>query len=91
MIGEIIVLAILTLYLRSRGQSLRDLGLWRPAPVRGWIAAALFTALFLWLTFAGALRGHTVLAEMSFFHIYNSLVAGLSQGSWRRYFFAASS
>jgi len=80
MLGELVVLLVLIVFLRSRGLSLRDLGIWQHAPARGWIIAAVITALYLWMTFAAVLRGQAPLGEASFFHIYNSLVAGLVAG-----------
>jgi membrane protease YdiL (CAAX protease family) len=86
MLGEIVVLILLVQYLRGRGRSLRDLGLWKPSPARGWIFAAIVTALYLWMTFA-MLRGHTALGEISVFHIYNSLAAGIVAGFVEEIFF----
>lgn len=87
MIGEIIVVSLLILFLRGRKQSLRDLGLWRFAPLRGWVVAILFTAIFLWLTFTSVLRGHAPLTEVSLFHVYNSLIAGIVAGFVEEIFF----
>lgn len=85
-VGELIVIALLIVYLGRRGHSLRDFGLWRAAPVHGWIIASLVTAIFVWVTF-GALRGHAALTEVSVFHIYNSLLAGLVAGFVEESFF----
>ncbi len=79
-LGEILALILLLVYLRRRGKSLSDLGWGKSAPLRGWLLAALFTALYLWMTFAAVLRGGAALSEMSLFHIYNALVAGLVAG-----------
>jgi membrane protease YdiL (CAAX protease family) len=87
MLGEIVVLILLVQYLRGRGRSLRDLGLWKTSPARGWIFAAIVTALYLWMTFAMALRGHSALGEISVFHIYNSLAAGIVAGFVEEIFF----
>jgi CAAX protease family protein len=87
MLGEIVVLILLVLYLRRRGRSLRDLGLWKTSPARGWILAAIFTGLYLWMTFAAVLRGRTALGEFSVFHIYNSLAAGIVAGFVEEIFF----
>jgi membrane protease YdiL (CAAX protease family) len=86
-LGEAIVLALLILFLRIRGRSLRDLGLWQPSPLRGWILAAVMTALYVWIVFTSELRGHAGTTEVSAFHIYNSLVAGLSAGIVEEMFF----
>lgn len=87
MAGEIVVLVLLVLFLQSHGRSLRDLGLWHAAPLRGWLLAAVFTALYLWMTFAAVLRGHAGLGEISLFHLYNSLVAGVVAGFVEEIFF----
>lgn len=87
MFSELVVLLLLIGYLRSRRRSLQDLGLWQPAPFRGWVVATVFTALYLWLTFTGVLRGHAALGEVSLFHIYNSLLAGVVAGSVEEIFF----
>jgi membrane protease YdiL (CAAX protease family) len=87
MLGEILVLLLLVLYLRGRGRSLRDLGLRKTSPARGWILAAIFTGLYLWMTFAAVLRGHAALGEISVFHIYNSLAAGIVAGFVEEIFF----
>lgn len=80
MVSEIIVLILLVLYLRRRGVRLRQIGLWAPAPARGWIAAAAVAALFIWFNLALPLRGQRSLTELSLFHIYNSLMAGVTAG-----------
>jgi len=86
-IGEIVLLILLVLWLRWHGRSLRDLGLWRASPLRGWIVGAIFTGLYLASTFLGPLRGHAALGEVSFFHIYNALIAGVVAGSVEEIFF----
>jgi CAAX protease family protein len=87
MLSEIVVLIILLRYLRRRGVRLRQLGLWAPSPARGWIAAAAVAALFVWFNLALPLRNEANLAEVSLFHIYNSLVAGLTAGFVEEIFF----
>jgi len=86
-LGEIILLFLLVYFLHGKGRSLRYLGLWRASPLRGWIVAAVVTALYLAATLMGALRGHAVLAEFSIFHIYNSLTAGITAGFIEEFFF----
>jgi membrane protease YdiL (CAAX protease family) len=85
--SEIIVLVLLLVYLRRRGVRLRQLGLWAPSPARGWIAAAGVAALFIWFNLALPLRGQPNLTELSLFHIYNSLAAGLTAGFVEEIFF----
>lgn len=91
MAGEILVLILLILFLRQSGVSLRQLGLWTPSPARGWIAAAAVAALFIGFNLALPLRGQKGLSEVSLFHIYNSLTAGIVAGFVRKSSFAASS
>jgi uncharacterized protein len=86
-LGEIAALALLILFLRIRGRSLRDLGLWQESPLRGWIIAVAMTALYVWVVFTSVLRGHAGTTEVSAFHIYNSLIAGLSAGIVEETFF----
>jgi len=85
-VGEIVVLILLVLFLGVHGRSLRELGLWQASPLRGWIVASVFSLLYLGITMAG-LRGHTALTEVSAFHIYNSLAAGISAGFIEEIFF----
>ena len=85
--SEILVLVLLLVYLRRRGVRLRQIGFWIPAPARGWIAAAAVAALFIWFNLALPLRGQRNLAELSLFHVYNSLVAGLTAGFVEEIFF----
>lgn len=80
MIAEIIVLILLVLFLRRCGVSLRQIGLWAPSPARGWIAALLVAALFIGFNLALPLQGQKHLGEVSLFHIYNSLLAGVGAG-----------
>jgi membrane protease YdiL (CAAX protease family) len=80
MISEIVVLALLLFYLKRRGIGLRQIGLWTSSPARGWIAAAIVAGLFIWFNLAFPLRNERNLAEVSLFHIYNSLTAGLIAG-----------
>lgn len=87
MVSEIVVLVLLLLYLRRRGVRLGQLGLWAPSPARGWIAATAVAALFIWFNLALPLRGQSSLAELSLFHIYNSLLAGLTAGFVEEIFF----
>jgi uncharacterized protein len=86
-LGELAVLAFLILFFRLRGRSLRDLGLWQASPLRGWVLAALMTALYVWVVFMSVLRGQAGTTEISAFHIYNSLAAGLSAGLVEEIFF----
>ena len=80
MIAEIGVLLVLVLLLRRRGVALRSLGLWRPAPMIGWIVAGLVAALFLGFNLALPLRAERNLAEVSLFHIYNAVAAAFVAG-----------
>lgn len=80
MLSEIVVLALLVLYLKLRGIGLRQLGLWVRAPARGWIAATVVAGLFIWFNLALPLRNQQNLTEVSLFHIYNSLTAGVVAG-----------
>lgn len=87
MLGEVIVLIFLVLYLRGQDRTLRDLGLWKTSPTRGWILAGIVAGLYLWMTFAAVLRGQVEVSEVSFFHVYNSLVAGIVAGFVEELFF----
>jgi|WetSurMetagenome_2_1015567.scaffolds.fasta_scaffold28690_2 uncharacterized protein len=87
MLGEIVVLALLVPYLRHRGTTLRQLGLCKWSPASGWIAAALVAALFIWFNLALPLRNEQNLAEVSLFHVYNSLTAGVIAGVVEEVFF----
>jgi len=87
MVGEILVLILLILFLRRRGVSLRQLGLWARSPARGWIAAAVVAALFIGFNLALPLQGHKHLGEVSLFHLYNSLSAGVVAGFVEEIFF----
>lgn len=78
--GQAATMLVLILYLRSQNRSLADIGFGRSSSVHGWIAAGALTALFVGLMLVGPLRGRTPLTEISFFHLYNSLVAGLGAG-----------
>jgi len=87
MLSEILVLTLLVLFLRRRGLSLLQLGLWAPSPGRGWIAAVVVASLFIAFNLALPLRGQKHLAELSLFHIYNSLLAGVVAGFMEEIFF----
>jgi membrane protease YdiL (CAAX protease family) len=80
MVGEIILLVLLVLYLRRRPVSLRQIGLWLPSPLRGWIAAAVVTALLVWLNLTFLLRDAYNLTDFSLFRVYNALIAGIIAG-----------
>lgn len=86
-LGEMVVLILLILFLRLRGRSLGDLGLEQNSPLRGWILAAVMTALYVWLVFVSALRNQSGMGELSAFHICTSLAAGLSAGIVEEVFF----
>jgi membrane protease YdiL (CAAX protease family) len=79
-IGQVSAVLLVILYLRTQNHSLADIGLGRSSSIYGWIAAGLLTALFVVLMLMGPLRGRAPLAELSFFHLYNSVVAGLGAG-----------
>lgn len=87
MVGEIIVLILLVLYLRRRDVSLRQLGLWIPSPLRGWIVAAVVTALLVWLNLTFSLRNEYNLTDFSLFRIYNALISGIIAGFVEEIFF----
>lgn len=79
--AQLLVLAGLRGFLRSKGRSFRDLGLWKGAPWLGWGLALLMAALLIAGNLAGTLRDQLrLLTEVSVFHVYSSLVAGLSAG-----------
>jgi uncharacterized protein len=78
--GELSTVLLVILYLRSRNRSFADIGFGRPATIYGWIAAAMLAALFVGVMLMGPLRGRAALTEPSFFHLYNSVVAGLGAG-----------
>lgn len=86
-LGESAVLFLLILFLRMRGRSLRDLGVWQNSPLRGWILAALMTALYVSVVFSSVLRNQGGMGEISVFHISTSLAAGLSAGIVEEVFF----
>ena len=80
MIAEVGLLFLAVLLLRRRGFTLRSLGLWKPAPAGGWLAAALVGVLFLGFNLALPLRAEKNLAEISLFHIYNAVSAAFVAG-----------
>jgi membrane protease YdiL (CAAX protease family) len=80
MLSEIVVLVLLVFYLKRRGMGLRQIGLWASSPARGWIAAAIVAGLFMWFNLALPLRNEQNLGEVSLFHIYNALTAGVIAG-----------
>jgi membrane protease YdiL (CAAX protease family) len=87
MTAEIVVFLLLRAHLRRRGVSFRKLGLWQPAPRAGWIAGAFTAALFVAFNLAVPLRGQANLAEISWFHFYNAISAGLVAGFVEETFF----
>ena len=87
MLSEIVVLVLLVFYLKLRGIGLRQIGLWASSPARGWIAAAIVAGLFIWFNLALPLRNEQNLGEVSLFHIYNSLTAGVIAGFVEEIFF----
>jgi hypothetical protein len=87
MLGEVVVLFLLVFHLRRRGAGLRQIGLWAPSPARGWIAAAVVAGLFIWFNLALPLRNEQNLREVSVFHLYNSLTAGVTAGLVEEVFF----
>lgn len=80
LVAEVGVLLLLLLFLRRRGMTLGSLGLWRPAPMRGWIVAGLVAALFIGFTLALPLRAEKNLGEVSLFRTYNAVVATFVAG-----------
>jgi len=87
MLSEVVVLVLLVFYLKRRGIGLRQIGLWASSPARGWIAAAIVAGLFIWFNLALPLRNEQNLGEVSLFHIYNSLTAGVIAGFVEEIFF----
>ncbi len=87
MLAEIVLFVLLWFHLRRRGVSFRNLGLWRPAPAAGWIASMFTAALFLAFNLALPLRGQAHLTEISWFHFYNAVSAGLVAGFVEETFF----
>jgi membrane protease YdiL (CAAX protease family) len=87
MLAEIVFLLLLWAYLRRCGVSFEKLGLWRRAPALGWIAGAATAALFIAFNLALPLRGNGNLTEISWFHFYNALSAGLVAGFVEETFF----
>jgi uncharacterized protein len=79
-VSQVLTILLLILYLRWRNHSLLDIGLGRPSSTYGWLAAGVLTTLFIWLMLMGPLRGRAALTEISFFHLYNSIIAGLGAG-----------
>lgn len=82
--AELLCLAGLWFFLRSRGRSFADLGLWKRSPARGWIfgiALGLFTAgsglLNLGLNWKSPLAA---LLNPAPWHVYSALVLGLGAG-----------
>lgn len=86
-LGELAVFVLLLMFLRLRGRSLRDLGIWQKSPLRGWILAALVTALYVSVVFTSVLRNHSGMGEISLFRISTALAAGLSAGIVEEVFF----
>jgi len=87
MLSEIVVLVLLVFYLKRRDMGLRNIGLWVSSPTRGWISAAVVAGLFIWFNLALPLRNEQNLGEVSLFHIYNSLTAGVVAGFVEEIFF----
>ena len=87
MLSEIVVLVLLVFYLKHRGRGLRDIGWWISSPARGWISATIVAGLFIWFNLALPLRNEQNLGEISLFHIYNSLTAGVVAGFVEEIFF----
>ncbi len=87
MLAEIILFLLLRAYLQRRGISFRKLGLWQPASAAGWIAGVFTAALFIAFNLALPLRGQAHLTEMSWFHLYNAVTAGLVAGFVEEIFF----
>jgi membrane protease YdiL (CAAX protease family) len=79
-IGQVSAVLLMILYLRTQNRSLADIGFGRSSSIYGWISAGVLTVLFVGLMLMGPLRGRAPLAELSFFHLYNSVVAGLGAG-----------
>jgi Type II CAAX prenyl endopeptidase Rce1-like len=87
MIAEAAVLLLTYMLLLRRGTSFRSVGLWRPAPWPGWSAAGLTAALFIAFNLALPLRGHAGLGEISWFRLYNAIIAGSVAGLMEETFF----
>ncbi len=87
MLSEIAVFVLLVFYLKRSSIGLRQIGLWVSSPAPGWIAATIVAGLFIWFNLALPLRNEHNLGEISFFHIYNSLTAGVIAGFVEEIFF----
>lgn len=79
-IAEVGLLLLVIALLRRRGYPLRSLGLRWSAPAAGWLSAALMAVLFIGFNLALPLRGCKSLTEVSAFHIYDAVVAGVAAG-----------
>jgi membrane protease YdiL (CAAX protease family) len=78
--GQVLAVLLMILYLRTQNHSLADIGFGRSSTIYGWISAGVLTVLFVGLMLMGPLKGRAPLAELSFFHLYNSTIAGLGAG-----------
>jgi len=87
MLSEIVVFVLLLWYFKRRGMALRQIGLWASSPVRGWVAAAIVAGVFIWFNLVLPLSNEMNLAEISLFHIYNSLIASVVAGFVEEIFF----
>jgi membrane protease YdiL (CAAX protease family) len=87
MLSEVVIFVLLMFYLKRGGMGLRRIGLRAFSPARGWIAAAMVAGLFIWFNLALPLRNEQNLGEVSLFHIYNSLMAGVIAGFVEEVFF----
>jgi membrane protease YdiL (CAAX protease family) len=79
-LGQLSGVLLLAAFLRARGRSLREIGLFKPASPLAFIIAIALAATLAALMLAGPLRGATGLTEVTVFHLYTSIVAALGAG-----------
>jgi len=79
-LGQLCGVLLLEAFLRARGRSLREIGLWKSAPPVAWFLAIVLTATIVAMMLAGPLRGAAHLREVTLFHAYTSSVAALGAG-----------
>jgi membrane protease YdiL (CAAX protease family) len=79
-LGEGAAVGLLVLLLRARGRPLADVGMRRGATARGWLAAAAVAGLGVASILGGALHGKAPVGELSLYHLFTSLTAGLAAG-----------
>jgi len=76
-----VLLGATALVARLRGQSLRDLGWAKKAPLRGWLLAAAVIVFYSGFTFMGPMmKGQPVLTDWSLFRVGTAVSIGISAG-----------